>query len=611
MPAGNRTPDGAIGAAVLAEKIRTLFRLSPWIMALNPLNAAIVGAVLWRPARGALIVAWVAAMTLAAVARAVVRRRFLAAEAPAAVTWARWYAVGAGVSGALWGAGSVLLYASGDHTSELILVFVAAGMTAGAAGTMAYYLPAFFAFVAATLLPLAARILLEGGTLHVAMGALGVVYGAALAIVARNTSHAVSQAFRLGFENDALLARLSGAQEALEDANRTLEQRVQERSAELKRQDEALQEARRMESLGLLAGGVAHDFNNLLTVILGNAALLQDSPALARAPEGPLGEIRKASERAATLVSQLLASSRRQARSPRVLDLNAVVSDAERLLGRLIGEHIELVVSLAPAPLAVFADAAQLEQVIVNLATNARDAMPSGGTLTLETHAEELAVGGPRAAGAWVVLSVRDTGVGMDAETRRLAFHPFFTTKEVGRGTGLGLATVSGIVEQSGGHVLVESEPGRGSCFRVFLPRAEAPIATVVPDATGELARPPRAATVLLVEDEPMVRDVISRALAGAGMSVLEAETGEEALARARRHPGTIELLVTDVVMARMGGLELARRLAGARPGVRVLFISGYGRVPDVASGGAGVDYLQKPFTSTALVERVARLLTR
>ena len=575
-----------------------------------------MGGVLWQPGRGALIAAWIAATAIVTAGRAVLRRRFLAAEAPAHPTWARCYAMGTGASGLLWGAGTVLLYGPGDHSSELILVFVVAGMTAGAAGTLATYLPAFFAFAVPAILPLAVRILLEGGSLHLAMGALGLVYLAALAIIAQNTSHAVTEAFRLGFENDALLARLSRAQAELEESNRTLEPRVEERSAELKRQDAALYEARRMESLGLLAGGVAHDFNNLLTVILGNAALLEDSPALARAPEGPLGEIRKAAERASTLVSQLLASSRRQARTPRILDLNAAVSAAERLLERLIGEHIAVVVTLAPTPLAVLADAAQLEQVIVNLATNARDAMSTsgGGTLTIQTRAEEIPAGGAPGApglapGTWVVLSVGDTGVGMDEETRRLAFHPFFTTKEIGRGTGLGLATVNGIVEQSGGHVFVESAPGKGSCFRVFFPRAAASVAEEVAPPVG--ARPLRASTVLLVEDEPAVRDVISRTLVGAGMSVLEAESGDEALARARGHTGPIELLVTDVVMARMSGLELARRLTAARPGVRVLFISGYSRDAELSAVGEDVDFLQKPFTASALLDCVSSLLGR
>jgi signal transduction histidine kinase len=655
-------PDAATAAAVRTETIRTLFRANPWIFAISPVNAAIVGAVLWMPGRGALIVAWVVLMAAVAAVRWRVRARFFAAETPDHRVWARRFVLAAASSGVLWGAGSLLLYAPGDHTSELILVFVLGGMTAGAAGTLAYFLPAFFAFTAPVLLPLAVRFLFEGDTLHVAMGLLGIVFGGALSIVARNTNRAITQAFRLGFENDALLAHLSRARAALEESNRTLEQRVQERGAALKRQTEALYEARRVESLGLLVGGVAHDFNNLLTVILGNAALLEDNPAVAGEPEGPIAEIRKASERAAALVGQLLASSRRQARTPRVLDLNATVREAQRLLARLLGEHIEIVVQLADAPLPIDADPGQLEQVIVNLATNARDAMPKGGTLTIETEALEVPSGGSPgarglAAGPYVVLSVRDTGIGMDAETMRLAFHPFFTTKEVGRGTGLGLATVSGVVEQSGGHVLVDSAPGKGSCFRVFLPRAQASIAEAA--APAKTAPPRRAATVLLVEDEPSVRGVISRALEGAGMTVLAADNGEDALSRARRHQGPIDLLVTDVVMARMGGPELAARLVGSRPDVRVLYISGYGadaeplsgygadaeplsgdgadaeplsgdgagaeplsgdgrgreaeplpgKVRDNAAARAGVDFLQKPFSSSALVERVSRLL--
>ena len=611
MARAGRSENATTAAPVVAEKIRTLYRQSPWILLLNPVNAVIVGAVLWVPARGPLIVAWVIATALVVAARAWLRARYHAAEAPTPRIWARRFAVGSGASGLLWGLGTVLLYASGDHTSELILVFVLAGTTAGAAGSLAYYLPAFFAYAAPALLPLAVRILVEGGGLHVAMGALTGLYGGVLVVIARGTNHAITEAFRLRFENDGLLARLSSAQAALEDANRTLEQRVEERTAALKRQDEALQEARRMESIGLLAGGVAHDFNNLLTVILGNAALLQDSPALAHGVDGPLDEIRKAADRAASLVSQLLASSRRQARDPRVLDLNAVVSDAQRLLSRLIGEHIELAVSLRPAPLPVEADRGQLEQVIVNLATNGRDAMPSGGRVTLETDLAILPSGGTAeapglAAGTYVVLSARDTGVGMDAETRRLAFHPFFTTKEIGHGTGLGLATVNGIVEQSGGHVFVETAPGQGSCFRVFLPRAAAPIET---DAAPVASAPPRrAATVLLVEDDPAVRGVISRALVGAGMTVLEADSGEQALERARAHEGPIELLVTDVVMARMGGPELAKRLAATRAGVRVLYISGYSD-PGLSKAAEDVDFLQKPFTSNTVVERVSRLL--
>jgi signal transduction histidine kinase/CheY-like chemotaxis protein len=620
MAGAESTREEETAAAVKAEQIRTLFRGSPWILAINPVNAAVVGAVLWSRARGPLIVAWVAAMALVAALRLVLRRGFGAAPlGPEALRgWARRYVALVAAAGLLWGAGSLLLYSSAEHATELILVFVVAGMTAGAAGTFAVYLPAFYAFAAPTLLPLAGRIFLEGGALHAAMGALGVVYGAALALVAASTNRAVGDAFRLRFQNEALLAGLARAQTSLEEANRTLEERVAERSAALKRQDEALHEARRVESLGLLAGGVAHDFNNLLTVILGNAALLEETPGLAGDREGPLGEIRGAADRAATLVSQLLASSRRQVREPRVLDLNAVVSEAHRLLARLIGEHIALSLTRRPGPLPVYADRGQLEQVIVNLATNARDAMPAGGALTIETDEEALAGGDERAGavaasplppGRYVVLSVRDTGVGMDAETLRLAFEPFFTTKEVGRGTGLGLATVNGIVEQSGGRVFVESEPGRGSTFRVLLPRA--PEAVTEEPAPAAVAAPRPGATALVVEDDAGVRGVIARALAAAGLTVLEADHGEQALARAGAHDGPIDLLVTDVVMARMGGPELARRLAAERPGLRVLFTSGYGReaAPAAPEAAAGVDFLQKPFASEALVERVARLL--
>jgi signal transduction histidine kinase len=609
----NSGQEDTIAGAVAAQRTRVLYGQSPWLQAVNPVNAAIVGAVLWSPQRGVLIAAWVAAMAAVATVRVILRARYLRQEAPAGPMWARRYALMAGVSGVLWGLGSLLLYSPRDPTAGLLLVFVAGGMTAGAAGTLAYHLPAFYAFSAPALLPLAIRILAVGDRLHVAMGALSFVFGAALAIVASNSNRAITAAFRLRFENDALLGELSRARTSLEESNRTLGRRVEERSQALKRQDEALEEARRMESLGLLAGGVAHDFNNLLTVILGNAALLQESPALRPAETGPLGEIRDAADRAASLVSQLLALGRRQARQPRVLDLNSVVAAAHRLLARLIGEHIEVTVALRGEALPVEADPAQLEQVIVNLASNARDAMPAGGKLTIETDLIEVAPDGESAPpiigpGTYVTIEVVDTGVGMDAETRRRVFEPFFTTKGLGRGTGLGLATVNGIIEQSGGRVFVTSAPGRGSSFRVFLPRAEMPIASEAVPAHVE----PRhwTATALLVEDEPMVRDVISRTLAAAGLTVLEAEDGERALALARGHRGPIDLLVTDVVMARMGGPELARRLAHVLPDLRVLFISGYspGAEP-VSTAEEHVGFLQKPFTSRTLLDRISSLL--
>jgi signal transduction histidine kinase/CheY-like chemotaxis protein len=605
-------------AAVKAEQIRTIHRQNPWVIAFSPLDAAIVGAFLWWSiVPRALIVAWVLATTLVTAVRSFLRRRYMAEAAPDVDRWARRFVAGAAVQGLLWGVGSVVLLPSGVVGGpQLILMFVIAGIAAGGAGTLATYLPACFLFTSLAVVPLAVRFLVVGDAMHVTMGALGGLYVIALMAVAVNTNRSISEAFRLRFEKEALLARLSGAQTSLEEANRVLERRVEERSRELRRQDEALQEARRLESIGLLAGGVAHDFNNLLTVILGNAAVLEDDPASARAVDGPLAEIRGAAERAAALVSHLLASSRRQPREVRVLDLNLVLSEAHRLLSRLIGEHIELDVALAPGPLPVAADRGQLEQVIVNLATNARDAMPGGGRLSLSTELVEVGVGGSPVApglpaGTYVMLSARDTGVGMDPETMRLAFHPFFTTKEVGRGTGLGLATVNGIVEQSGGRVFVESAPGQGSAFRVLLPRTDASATTESPVTQEKLAL--RAATALLAEDEPLVRGVISRALLGAGFTVLEASNGEEALALADSYAGMIDLLVTDVVMARMGGPTLAKKLTEQRPGIAVLFISGYSATAALPAPGTveNVDYLPKPFTASVLLTRVWRLLGR
>lgn len=614
--------------AVRAELVRTLYRQPVWLLLINPFNSAVVGGVLWQsvsPGLHAPIVAWVVASLLVAGVRGLLRKRYVSvARAPAdAPRWARRFTAVVALAGLLWGAGGAIFYDAHAGVSQLIMLFAIGGMVAGAAGTLAYHRPAFLAYATTAILPVAVRIMAVGDRMHVAMGLLGIVYGLALVMVAANTNRALTEAFRLRFENDELLGRLHAAQLSLEESNRLLEQRVDERGAALERQAEALREARRMESLGLLAGGVAHDFNNLITVILGNAYLATEAEGLPVEARAALDEIHGAADRAASLVSQLLAFSRRQVMVRRTLDLNAVVSGMQRLLVRLIGENVELEVVLQPGPLPIIADPVQLEQVLVNLASNARDAMRGcAGTLTIETQAMDVAAGAAGSSvpvtvepGAWIVLSVRDTGTGMDAETRRLAFHPFFTTKEVGQGTGLGLATVHGIVEQSGGRVFVESEVGEGSCFRVFLPRAAGASDSdreVGGDAASRgKATPPHRGTVLLAEDDARVRAVTAQALRGAGFVVIEAEDGEQALQWADSHVGPIDLLVTDLVMTRMGGLELARRLKAVRPGLRVLYVSGYpwnSQVPP-SDPAAGVDFLPKPFTPQILVDRAARMI--
>jgi signal transduction histidine kinase/CheY-like chemotaxis protein len=479
---------------------------------------------------------------------------------------------------------------------------------AGASGTLALLVPAFVAFAASAILPVAARMAAEGDMAHIAMALLAIVYFAAMWLITAHTHQAVVEAFRLRYANHELLAQLSAAQISLEATNQTLEERVAERSAALERQTEALRDAQRMESVGLLAGGIAHDFNNLLTVVLGSVELLQPN---VQNPDdrARLEEIQSAGNRGATLVRQLLAFSRRQVMMRQVLDLNGVIGEVRPLLTRLIGEHIELVISLGSGPLNVHADPTQLQQTIINLATNARDAMPEGGTLSILTSFVDGAPAGTGfPEGHYVVLAVRDTGVGMDAATRRLAFHPFFTTKDVGKGTGLGLASVYGIVEQSGGHVHVDSEPGRGSCFRVFLPR----VASETAEAPAAPARTPQIvaahpATIVIVEDEPLVRAVTARVLGRAGYTVIEAEDGEEALQMVRRHE-PVDLVISDVVMARLGGLELAKRLAVERPGVPVLLMSGYNQ-EEMPANDETIGFLQKPFSPSELLQTVSRLL--
>jgi two-component system, cell cycle sensor histidine kinase and response regulator CckA len=376
-------------------------------------------------------------------------------------------------------------------------------------------------------------------------------------------------------------------------------------------------QAQRLEAVGRLAGGVAHDFNNILTAITGYSDLLLEDLG----PEDPkrpdVEEIQAAARRAAALTRQLLAFSRKQVFQTRVLDLNEVVRTLENMLRRLIGEDIKLEVALASGLGAVRADPGQIEQVILNLAVNSRDAMPGGGRLTIESanvdlddaYAREHAGAVP---GPYVLLAVSDTGVGIDAETRAHIFEPFFTTKEQGKGTGLGLATVYGIIKQSGGYVAVYSEPGRGATFKIYLPRVEA-----TPDATiPALAEPPVAGggeTILLAEDDPSVRAVVSDVLAQKGYRVLRAGDGQSALEMAGAQPGRIHLLVTDLVMPGMTGRELADALTALRPGTPVLYISGYTDDAVVRHGvlEEGMPYLQKPFTPRALTAKVREVLDR
>ncbi len=377
--------------------------------------------------------------------------------------------------------------------------------------------------------------------------------------------------------------------------------------------EEMLRHSQKMEAVGRLAGGVAHDFNNLLTAIIGYAALLRqrfaDNPAACQ----PAELIHQAGEQAAGLTRQLLAFSRKQLLQPKVIDLNAIIINLHRLLQRIIGEHIEIVAQPDAADPCVKADPGQIEQVIVNLGVNARDAMPRGGRLGIRTRNVVVDAAHPvpdLAPGDYVALEVTDTGEGMDAETKARIFEPFFTTKGPGKGTGLGLATVYGIVRQSHGGIVVESERGRGSTFRIYLPKVEGPVETAAivpaPARTSD-----RGESVLVVEDEEMVRVLVCDILQHQGYRVLATDRGSEAFRMLREEKVTIHLLISDVVMPEMNGAVVAQRVHEICPRARVLFVSGYSE-NDMADQGLealAFQVLQKPFTPDALVRKVREVL--
>lgn len=411
--------------------------------------------------------------------------------------------------------------------------------------------------------------------------------------------------------NTGLEQHVSERTAQLVAANQELEREVAER----KSAEEQLRQAQKMEAVGRLAGGVAHDFNNLLTAINGHSDLAmrrlkQEDPLYEK-----LEKIKKAGERAASLTQQLLAFSRKQILQPKVLDLNQVVFEMNRMLQPLIGEDIDLYTKLKPDLGMVKADPGQLEQVIMNLSVNARDAMPKGGKLTIETtnvyvdeeYADQHFAISP---GWYVMLAVSDSGSGMDAHTREHIFDPFFTTKEVGKGTGLGLSTVYGIVKQSGGNIWVYSELGQGTTFKVYLPCVGKPVEE--PELLiNRHAFPGGNETVLLVEDEEMVREMAKEILEESGYQVLEAKHGHEALLIAEQHLGHIHLMLSDVVMPQMSGRELAERFAPLRKDMKVLYMSGYTDDAIVHHGvlDEGTAFIEKPFTPNALAHKVRETL--
>ncbi len=379
--------------------------------------------------------------------------------------------------------------------------------------------------------------------------------------------------------------------------------------------EEQLHQSQKLESIGVLAGGIAHDFNNLLTIILGYCHILLNTIKKRTPMYTMLEQIEKAGQRASSLTQQLLAFSRKQIIQPQILNLNAVIGDSVNMLHRIIGEDIELVTYLAEDLNYVKVDAGQMNQVVINLAVNARDAMPKGGKLTIETHNvfldknyadHHLSV----TTGDYIMVAISDNGEGMDTETKSRIFEPFFTTKKKGKGTGLGLSTVYGIVRQSGGNIWVYSEPGQGTTFKIYFPKIQTTDMRKVqaPALSKSLTG---SETILLVEDDNGVREMASTSLKNYGYQVLAADTGQNAIRLCKNHPEPIHLLITDVVMPGMGGKQLAKKVLELYPGAKVLFMSGYTDNAIVHHGvlDEGVNLVQKPFNPEGLAKKAREVL--
>ena len=423
---------------------------------------------------------------------------------------------------------------------------------------------------------------------------------------------------RVPIEVSSRLIYENGVPVAVQGSARDITERKRAEEA-LRASQLQLQQSQKLEAIGQLAGGVAHDFNNMLTAIIGYTDLSLRRVGLENPIRRNLEETKKAAERAASLVRQLLAFSRKQILEPKVLDLNDVVKDMHKMLTRLIGENIKLATRLENDLGSVKADPCQVEQIIVNLVVNARDAMPRGGRVTIETANVGLDLQTASSKhisvkpGEYVMLAVSDTGSGMDQETQARIFEPFFTTKEVGKGTGLGLSTVYGIVKQSGGNIWVYSEQGLGTVFKVYLPRIDDDTARTIAKQEQETNAPRGTETILVVEDEDVVRGLTRKILMQAGYNVLDARSGDEAIRLCHAHAGPIDLLLTDVVMPEISGKEVADRLLELRPSIRVLFMSGYTDEAIVQHGvlDANVKFIQKPFTWVGLTRKVRDVLNR
>jgi len=590
-------PPGDFASETLGAQVNSLYRQVPMVLLVNLVNAALAAAALGSYLGDSRWWLFFGLVVMLTAARAFSWLRYRAAQSGPIDPrrWARIATVASLLSGLLWGGASAWLFPH-EAIGRTFVAFVIGGMCAGALASLSYHLPAFFGYVVPATLPLAARFLFEGGPVNATMSALVAVYTVALTVAASN----VARSYRLGFQ---LQFELRYRTEALSAANARLEaETYQRQSAEVQ-----LRQAQKMDALGQLTGGIAHDFNNLLTAVIGHIELALVRIRDTRTADMLHGAL-AAAERGATLTQRLLAFARRQHLEPRPVDVPATIGEVEKLLKQTIGPAIRLVVQSEPGICPANVDPDQLAVAILNLALNARDAMPAGGTLHISS-ARRWAKSGARPEldpGEYVVVSVSDTGTGMDSETAARALEPFFTTKEVGRGSGLGLPMVQGFAAQSGGAIDIETVVGRGTKVELWLPRADR-----LPDRDApkraKLESGSAKGRILVCDDDPEVRAFVGAALRDGGHTVWEANAPGAALKFLDSEP--IDLLLADYAMPDMTGAELIKRAREGHPGLKALLMTGHA-VGLLTGGSASVPLLPKPFNVAELNDRVIQTLS-
>jgi signal transduction histidine kinase/CheY-like chemotaxis protein len=592
---------------IYTAQIQALYQHIPMVLAVNVANSALVAVVLASyMAQTGWWIFFGSVITLTGL-RAVgwICYRHYGQSHETTAKWAILAMAGSSLSGLLWGLGSTFLL-SDNILEQTFLVFVIGGMSAGALVSLAYHLPTYIAYVSSAVMPLSSIFIFDGRTIHVAMGGMLVVFVAALTFAGRHFNRAFIRGLQLNLELSERTEELTQRTEELTALNARLEGEIAQRKVA----EDQLHQAQKMEALGQLTGGIAHDFNNLLTAVIGNLELAQKRTGSDPHTGSLLGAALSASERGATLIKDLLTFARRQSLHPRAVDVSAVVDDGEKILKQTISPDIQLLISAEPGLRPAWVDPNQLALAILNLALNARDAMPGGGKLQIacENRRAETGTSPPDlAAGDYVVVTVSDTGTGMSEGTLAHVFEPFFTTKEAGRGSGLGLSMVQGFAAQSGGAVQIVSSLGEGTSVTLWLPHAEGRSTETAPLKQSGSSWGPSQARILVCDDDGDVRALVGTYLRDSGYTVWEANNPTVALQILERER-PIDLLLVDYAMPEMSGPVVIDRAQTCQPGLKALLITGYAEAlrTDETSG---TPLLPKPFKVAELSRRIAEVL--